>query len=254
MARLGVTASMTTKTVAIVQARMGSSRFPGKMLAQLGGIPLLEWVLRRLARATALDQIVLATSDNENDNPLADLAIKLGVQVYRGSESDVLARFIGAATMTNATNVVRICADNPFIDPEEVNRLITYFAEHQCDYACNHQDRLGSGYADGFGAEIFSADILKTIATLAKEPRHREHATLYLWDHPKEFKLAAIRAPAELSFPELRFDVDTPEDLQKMQKWVEAGVTIDSTAPHIIGLARSIDRLASGNSNGVSNA
>ncbi len=239
------------KTVAIVQARMGSTRFPGKMLARLGGIPLLEWVLSRLARANTLDQIVLATSHSENDNALADLAVRLGVQVYRGSESDVLARFVGAATLSNAVNVVRICADNPFIDPDEVDRLVNFFAQQQCDYACNHQDRLGSGYADGFGAEIFTAGTLKKIATMTKEPRHREHATLYLWDHPKEFNLAAIQAPAGLSFPELRFDVDTPEDLQKMQQWVDAGVTIDSTAQDIIALARSTGRFASDINNGV---
>jgi aminopeptidase-like protein/spore coat polysaccharide biosynthesis protein SpsF (cytidylyltransferase family) len=245
MARLGVTASMTTKTVAIVQARMGSARFPGKMLAHLGGIPLLEWVLRRLARANTLDQIVLATSDSESDNPLADLAIKLGMLVYRGSESDVLARFIGAATMTNATNVVRICADNPFIDPGEVNRLVNYFAEHQCEYACNHQDRLGSGYADGFGAEIFTVDLLNTIAMLAKEPRHREHATLYLWDHASEYKLEAIAAPVELAFPELHFDVDTPDDLINLKALVHAGVTIDTSAHDIIRIVQENRRLAS---------
>jgi aminopeptidase-like protein/spore coat polysaccharide biosynthesis protein SpsF (cytidylyltransferase family) len=235
---------MTTKTVAIVQARMGSLRFPGKMLAHLGGIPLLEWVLRRLARATTLDQIVLATSDCEKDNALVDLAVRQGVWVYRGSESDVLARFIGAATMTNATNVVRICADNPFIDPDEVNRLVNYFAEHQCDYTCNHQDRLGSGYADGFGAEIVTAEVLKTIATLAKEPRHREHATLYLWDHASEYKLEAIAAPVELAFPELRFDVDTPNDLLNLEALVHAGVDIDSPAQDIIRIEQENQGIA----------
>ncbi len=233
------------KTVAIVQARMGSTRFPGKMLARLGDIPLLEWVLRRLARATTLDQIVLATSDSENDNALADLAVRLGVQVYRGSESDVLARFVGAATLSNAVNVVRICADNPFIDPDEVDRLVNFFAQQQCDYACNHQDRLGSGYADGFGAEIFTAAILKTIDALAKEPRHREHATLYLWDHASEYKLTAVVAPNDLAFPELRFDVDTPNDLVNLNVLVKAGVDIETPAHDIIRIAQENRRPAS---------
>ncbi len=234
---------MRTHTLAIVQARMGSTRFPGKMLANLDEIPLLEWVLRRLARAITLDQIVLATSDNDNDNALANIAVKLGVKVYRGSETDVLSRFVGAANMCNAVNVVRICADNPFIDPCEVDRLVNFFVSHQCDYACNHQDRLGSSYADGFGAEIFTVETLKKIDTLATEPRHREHATLYLWDYADTFNLKSVKAPNHLAFPELRFDVDTIEDLGKMQQWVDAGVTIDSSAAEIVCIARTISQL-----------
>ena len=240
---------MKTRTVAIVQARMGSTRFPGKMLAQLGGIPLLEWVVRRLACATTVDQIVVATSDSEDDNTLADLAITLGIPVYRGSENDVLARFIGAATMSNATSIVRVCADNPFIDPDEVNRLVNYFARHKCDYTCNHQDRLGSGYADGFGAEIFTLEVLKKIAALAKEQYYREHATSYLWDHISEYKLTTVEAPVELSFPEMRFDVDTKDDLLNLEALVRAGVDIKSSAHDIIRIAQVNQRISSINFN-----
>jgi aminopeptidase-like protein/spore coat polysaccharide biosynthesis protein SpsF (cytidylyltransferase family) len=245
MARLGAAARMKSQAVAIVQARMGSTRFPRKMLACLDGIPLLEWVLCRLAGAKTLDQIVLATSDCENDNALVDLAVRLGVKVYRGSESDVLARFVGAATMSNADNVVRICADNPFIDPGEVDRLVNFFVAHQCDYACNHQDRLGSGYADGFGAEICSTDLLQKIAVRAKEPRHREHATLFLWDHASEYKLLTVPAPADLAFPELRFDVDTQDDLAKLDALVKAGVDINTSAHDIVKVAQGNSHLTS---------
>jgi aminopeptidase-like protein/spore coat polysaccharide biosynthesis protein SpsF (cytidylyltransferase family) len=245
MARLGAAARMKPQAVAIIQARMGSTRFPRKMFACLDGIPLLEWVLRRLAGAKTLDQIVLATSDREKDDPLVDLAVRLGVQVYRGSESDVLARFVGAATMSNADNVVRICADNPFIDPGEVDRLVNFFVAHQCDYAFNHQDRLGSGYADGFGAEICSADLLQKIAVRAKEPRHREHATLFLWDHASEYKLLTVAAPTELAFPELRFDVDTQDDLAKLDALVKVGVDINTPAHDIVRVAQGIRRLTS---------
>jgi len=239
---------MNPRNVAIIQARMGSSRFPGKMLARLGGIPLLEWVVRRLLRAATLAQVVLATSDRDSDDALADLATSLGISVFRGSETDVLGRFAGAASMAGADNVVRICADNPFIDPVEVDRLVRYFADSSCDYACNHQDRLGSGYADGFGAEILSAALLEQIAANALEVRHREHVTLYLWDHASEYTLTAVAAPAELAFPKLRFDVDTPADLANLEVLVRAGVAIDTPAPDIIRIAQENHRAATADS------
>jgi|GEM_PF-137202 len=239
---------MKSRNVAIIQARMGSSRFRGKMLARLGGIPLLEWVVRRLLRAATLAQVVLATSDRDSDDALADLATSLGIAVFRGSETDVLGRFAGAASMAGADNVVRICADNPFIDPAEVDRLVKYFADSSCDYACNHQDRLGSNYADGFGAEILSAALLEKIAANALEARHREHVTLYLWDHASEYTLTSVAAPAELAFPKLRFDVDTPDDLANLEVLVRAGVAIDTPAPDIIRIAQENHRAASADS------
>jgi aminopeptidase-like protein/spore coat polysaccharide biosynthesis protein SpsF (cytidylyltransferase family) len=236
---------MNPRNVAIIQARMGSSRFPGKMLARLGGIPLLEWVVRRLLRATTLAQVVLATSDGAGDDALVELAASLGVEVFRGSEADVLGRFVGAARMAGADNIVRICADNPFIDPVEVDRLVQHFSDHPCDYACNHQDRLGSTYADGFGAEILPAALLEKIAADASEPHHREHATLYLWDHASEYRLSALAAPAGLAFPELRFDVDAPADLANLEALVSAGVAIDTPACEIIRIAQANRRVAS---------
>ncbi|HNC94755.1 MAG TPA: NTP transferase domain-containing protein, partial [Myxococcota bacterium] len=107
--------------VAIIQARMGSVRFPGKMLANLHGYPVLEWVLHRVAQATEVDEVVLATTDMARDNPLVELAGRLAVPVHRGSESDVLGRFADAAAAFDAEGVVRICADNPFIDPAEID-------------------------------------------------------------------------------------------------------------------------------------
>lgn len=216
---------------------MGSTRFPGKMLALLGGIPLLEWVVRRLLRATTLAQVVLATSDGVRDDALAELAANLGVEVFRGSETDVLDRFAGAAVLTKADNIIRICADNPFVDPKEIDRLVEFFEENTCDYACNHLDRLGSGYADGFGGEIFSVELLRQLAGLAKDSRYREHLTSYLWEHQSQFRLKAMDAPRELRFPELRFDIDQPRDLDRLESLVETGVQIESKAASIVEIA-----------------
>ena len=139
---------------------MGSTRFPGKMLQLLGSYPILEWVLRRVSRAKLIDEVVLATSDRSLDDSLVELANRIGIEVFRGSESDVLGRFAEAANHYHAKTVLRICADNPFVDPDELDRLVREFSENLCDYACNQQDRLDSQYADGFGSEILSNQLL----------------------------------------------------------------------------------------------
>lgn len=230
---------MKPRTVAIVQARMGSVRFPEKMLAHLGGHPLLEWVLRRVSRAQQVDETVLATSTETRDDALAALAAQIGVRTCRGDESDVLGRFVSAAGTSNAAWVVRVCADNPFIDPGEIDRLITFFQDHACDYACNHMARLGSRYADGFGAEILSAELLRGIAVKAAETKHREHVTLYLWDHAAEYRLLALPAPGALAHPEMRFDVDAPSDLAGLEKLVAAGVDLHTPAAQIVALKQA---------------
>lgn len=226
-----------SKTVALVQARMGSTRFPGKMLAQLAGHPLLEWVLHRVRRARMIDAVVLATTTLSSDDELVALGQCLGIEVFRGSENDVLGRFAAAASQYAAEFVVRVCADNPFIDPDELDRLVSHFKNNSCDYACNHQDRLGNRYADGFGAEILSNRLLQQIAQTATDARHREHATLYIWDQAQDYCLNALPAPYQLAYPELRFDVDQPQDLANLQTLVEAGVGMDSTASEIVQIA-----------------
>ena len=226
------------RVVVLVQARMGSTRFPGKMLADLHGQPVLRWVLHRVAQATAVDEVVLATTDMTRDNPLVELAQHLAVPVYRGNESDVLSRFADAATVFAAECVVRVCADNPFIDPAEIDRLIAYFRSNKCDYACNHQDRNGSRYADGFGAEILASNLLQRIASLAHEARHREHVTLYLHDHANDFDLRAVPAPEELAYPRLRFDVDEQADLDFLNRIAKAvNGDIDVPAAEIVRTA-----------------
>lgn len=225
-----------SKTVAIVQARMGSSRFPGKMLASLGDHRIIDWVFHRTALARSVDAIVLATSNLPQDESLVNVAKNRGVPVFRGDERDVLDRFLGAARMMNAGIVVRVCADNPFIDPVEIDRLVEFFAGNECDYACNHLDRFGSGYADGFGAEIARVETLESVAREVRDTRYREHVTLYIVDHPDRFSLRAPKAPDSLAHPNLRFDVDTPQDLVNLTRIVSAGAKLDTCAADIVGI------------------
>jgi len=216
---------------------MGSVRFPGKMLAELGGRPLLEWVLRRVLHSREIDSACLATSTNARDDELENLAARLKVSVFRGDENDVLGRFAEAAQQAHAGTIVRVCADNPFVAPEEIDRLVRFFAAGDAVYAFNHLDRLGSRYADGFGAEIMRTDVLNEMAGKAADPGHREHVTTYLWDNATDYSIMVVPPPSELAHPELRFDVDTPKDLERLEKLVSAGVSLQTPAAEIVRLA-----------------
>ena len=224
-----------TRVVAVVQARMGSQRFPGKMLSQLGEHTLLDWVLQRVLRSTQVDQVVLATSTNSEDDKLVSAALRLEVNSIRGSEADVLSRFLLAANESQADLVVRVCADNPFIAPEELDRLIVDHHAKSVDYSCNHQQKLSNKYADGFGAEIFSHDLLKKLANQTTQQAHREHVTSYIWDNQNEFKINAVTAPAELAFPEVKLDIDTPAELAILNEFVRRYfVKIETKAAEIV--------------------
>ncbi len=224
-----------SRVVAVVQARMGSSRFPGKMLAKLGDEELLSWVLSRVCDAKKLDQVVLATSTSRDDDQLAELVSNFKVLVVRGSQDDVLDRFIQAAKESKADLVVRVCADNPFVAAEEIDRLVVAHKSGSFDYSCNHQQRLDNRYADGFGAEILSTSLLNEILKLTTQTAHREHVTSYVWDNSAKFKIQAVEAPPELAFPEVKLDIDTPEDLQKLNEFVKKyAITTTSSATKIV--------------------
>lgn len=226
------------KVVGIVQARMGSARFPGKMLRLLGGRPLIQWVIERSLRAIQLDELVLATTTNRIDDELVSAAVRMGVTVIRGSEHDVLSRFVMAAKRSNASAVVRICADNPLIDPDEIDRLVNYYLQNRPDYAFNHLSRLGSKYADGFGAEIMSAEVLYEMDRAARQQDQREHLTKYIWDNQHAFQIGVIQAPNFLAHEGLKFDVDTPEDLAALER-VIAGHDLRAPAKSFIDAALS---------------
>jgi len=210
------------------------------MLARLGGRPLLGWVLARAMQSREIDSVVLAIPKNSRDDELEKIAESLGATVFRGEEDDVLDRIQRAAESSGADIVVRVCADNPFVDPGEIDRLVRFFAAGDADYAFNHLDRLESRYADGFGAEILRSDVLSEIARTARDPRHREHVTLHLWDNPANFRMAAVPAPPELSHPTLRFDVDSPRDLLELEKLVAAGVDLHTPAAEIVRRALAL--------------
>lgn len=196
---------------------MGSQRFPSKMMAELAGVPLIDWVLERVVAASRIDAVVLATSRASANDPLEAAAAAHGAITVRGDEEDVLSRFVEAALVSNADWIVRVCADNPFIDPAELDRLVDFALAARPDYAFNHQERMNNGYPDGFGAEIMSREALERIAAAASDPGSREHVTSYLWEHPEDFRIVTFAAPPALAYPSLRFDIDHPEDLARLE-------------------------------------
>lgn len=209
---------MTRPVVALVQARMGSTRFPGKMMAELAGFPILRWVLERTRRARGLDRTVLATSREPGDDTLAELARSLDIDVFRGAEDDVLGRFAGAARRFGAATVVRVCADNPLIDPDVIDAAIAAFEERRPDYAFNHAQHLDCRYADGFGAEVLGATLLFELDRAATDAAHREHVTSYVWDNAGRFDILTVdcRPEWDARGQPVRLDVDCPDDLETL--------------------------------------
>lgn len=194
----------------VVQARMGSTRLPGKVLRTVAGKPLLEILLRRIAKAKSCDVIVIATTKDPKDDPIEELCKRMGVAVFRGSEQDVLARYYLAAKENGLKVVVRITGDCPLMDPEVVDRLIDVFIElgPKVDYLSNTHERT---YPRGLDIEVFSFDALELAYKEAKQQYEREHVTPFIWENKKRFRLANLEW--ERNAQEVRLTVDTQEDL-----------------------------------------
>ncbi len=205
--------------VALIQARMGSTRLPCKMMLCLHGLPLIDWVVLRTAKSALLHQIVVATSTNPENDVLVNHLENQGVAVFRGPEDDVLERFRLAGEEAGATHVVRICADNPLIWGGEIDALIRHYfslGNEATGYAYNHIPRNNS-YPDGLGAEMLSFLLLCRLAEKATLPAHREHCLSYIWDNPGDFQISTFDpADPRLRHPEVKLDVDTPQDYRKL--------------------------------------
>ena len=202
---------VSSNIVPIIQARMTSTRLPGKVLEDVGGRPVLAHVVERVSRVSSLAPCVIATTANQTDDPVADLAERLGIACFRGSENNVLSRYVGAAEMVDADAILRITADCPLIDPETIGRVVQAFADTGADYVANTLVRT---YPIGMDAEVFSRDTLAQAAAQARAPEELEHVTLHIYRNPERFDLRNVAAPNELARPDLRLTVDTPEDLK----------------------------------------
>jgi spore coat polysaccharide biosynthesis protein SpsF len=197
-----------SRTVAVIQARMGSSRLPGKVLTDIGGRTMLERVVSRAARAKLLDAVVVATTTDARDDAVVHECERLGFPTFRGSEDDVLDRYYGAARAFGAETVVRITSDCPLIDPDLVDRVVRELASQQADYASN---TLVLSYPRGLDAEAFKMTALTTAWENATASYERVHVTPFLYRRPERFKLVNVACSEDVS--SLRWTVDTPDDL-----------------------------------------
>lgn len=201
---------------AVIQARVSSTRLPGKVLKPIMNMPMLERQIQRLKKAKSLDRFCLATSDQAEDAPLADVAKRQGIEFYRGSLNDVLDRFYQAARLLKCESIVRITGDCPLIDASVVDQVIEFFKAGHFDYASN---TLKPSFPDGLDVEVMSFAALEKNWKEAILTSEREHVTPYLYKHPELFKLGSYEGKENLS--QLRWTVDDEGDFHFVEKVYE---------------------------------
>jgi len=235
------------RVVAIVQARMGSSRLPGKVLADIGGATMLAQVVRRLRAARSITEIAIATSTAPDDDAVVREAGRLGAGVHRGSQSDVLARFLGAARSYRADAIVRVTADCPLLDPGVVDQVVGALAP-AIDYASNTHER---SYPRGLDAEALHRDTLERIGRMGCSPAAREHVTAFVMEAPQLFRIAQVRAADDDS--DLRWTVDTADDLAMVRTLYAALGLADAARPYreVVAAVRERPELSAGNAHVV---
>ncbi len=192
--------------VGIVQARMGSTRLPGKVMREIGGRPMLWHVVTRLAAASLVEKVVVATTEDESDDRIAGWCGENGICCHRGSVNDVLDRYFYAALAARARTIVRITSDCPFLDPELVDRAVRRFGEGGLDYVS-----IDPSFPDGLDAEVFSFAALEKAYMQAALSSEREHVTPYIWKNPAAFRICKIHCENDLS--KMRWTVDDERDL-----------------------------------------
>ena len=226
---------MEKKTNIFIQARISSTRLSNKMLLKINNLEIIEWVILRLKKSKFANKIVLCTSNKNVDLKLVKVAKNNNIDFITGPENDVLKRFEIAHKKFPSKNIVRVCADNPFIDHIEVDRLIKNFNSNKYDYSFNNQPKLNTRCADGFGAEIFSDEVLNKMNRLVIKNAHKEHATQYIWDNLNKFKIKEIKIPKFLEKPNIRMDIDNRKDYLKILKIVDKfDININSSAKVIL--------------------
>jgi len=215
-----------SKIVLIIQARMSSTRLPGKSMMPLADKPLVYRMVERLKKCKQVDEIVIATSDQPEDQVLVELAKELDVAYFKGNLIDVRDRYLEAAEKFQADFVIRIPADNPMPDWNEIDKLIEFHLEHNpSGFSSNLAQVNNSGYLDGIGAEIFSTKLLKESVSRSNSETVKEHVHRNFFDYSTQTPvdsswcpIASPMAPAELRRPDIILDVNTMDDYTKIKR------------------------------------
>lgn len=195
------------KTILIIQARMGSSRLPGKILKPLGDTVELDYVVSRCRQVQGVDDVIVATSVLSQDDEVEVWCRKQGVTCYRGSEDDVLDRYYSCARTYRPDYVIRVTADCPFIDYQLGSEMVETMKCSPCDIMM-----LEGVLPRGLAMEIVSFAALEYMHTHGNEERHREHVTYYAYEYPERFRTVTLTVPNEIRHPQLRITLDTKED------------------------------------------
>lgn len=197
------------KPVAIIQARMGSTRLPKKVLSDIVGRPMLWHIINRVKEAESIDRVILATTENSIDDEIVSFADDGKIDVFRGSEEDVLDRYYQTAKEYDVANIVRITADDPLKDPVVIDKIVNIYMQNNADYVSN---TINPTYPLGLDAEIFSFTALEKAWIEADEKYDREHVTPYLYTNPDKFKILNVEHDGE-NLSHLRWTVDTKQDM-----------------------------------------
>lgn len=195
--------------VAILQARVSSTRLPSKVLMPILGEPMLSRQIERVKRSARIDRLIVATSTDPSDNPIEALCQAKGVACFRGSLDDVLDRFYQAARQYAPAHVVRLTGDCPLADPQLIDRLVSFYLEGGYDYASSAVEPT---FPDGLDVEVFCFSCLESIWHEAVLPSHREHVTLSIYQQPQRFRIGSFKDAKDLSH--LRWTVDEPADFE----------------------------------------
>jgi spore coat polysaccharide biosynthesis protein SpsF len=194
----------------VIQARMGSTRLPGKVLMPIGGRSLLTNILMRLTRLEQPVKTVIATSNDSRDDTIAAYGKQHGIAVFRGSEADVLGRYYQCASSFGFNHIVRLTGDNPFVDVEELDRLIRQHLGSKSDYTSSINN-----LPEGIGAEVFTFAALAASHTHGHAHHHREHVNEYILENPNCFRIAHLAVSKTNKRPDIRLTVDTPDDYHR---------------------------------------
>ena len=201
---------------AIIEARMGSSRLPGKVLADINGLPAIQRLVNRLSFSQELDNIVLATSTSPKDDALESWANKNGISCFRGSEENVLQRVVDASNYVNCDIIVEITGDCILSDHEIIDQSIITFFENSCDVVTNCGTYLS--YPMGIYTQVFRKKDLEWVSKNINDKAVQEHVSLYFYENPEKYKILNLVAPKSYSYPEWRLQLDYPEDLKLLNE------------------------------------
>lgn len=198
--------------VCVIQCRIGSTRLKKKSLKKLGDYSIIEWVVRRVKKSKKINEFYLATTKKNEDDCLVKIAKKLKIKIYRGSVNNVFARFSAISRKTRPNYIIRVCADNPFIDANEIDKLILKAIHRKSDYIFNHVPYRNNNYIDGLGAECLSSKAIAKLIKVKKNKMEKEHVTKYIWNNKKKFKFHYLFASgiSKDNNRKIKLDIDYP--------------------------------------------